>query len=121
MDAADNWLDFIAVALAAGAIIDVWNNGSIFATARAIVQAKQDVAKTGSITALWTELFTCPFCQSYHVPIYLYVLLLSADHIGGIVAIVARIIVYGWAATRIGNLLNGFLPKELQYERPTHL
>lgn len=118
---ADNWLDFIAVTLAAGAIIDVWNNGSIFATARAIVQAKQDVARNGSITALWTELLTCHFCQSYHVPIYLYVLLLSTDHFSGIVAGVARVVVYGLAATRLGNLINGFLPKELQYERPNHL
>lgn len=112
-----NVLDFIAVIFATGAIIDVWHNGSIFATARAIVQAKQDFAKDGSFTLLWTELLTCPFCKSYHIPIYLYLLLLSADHFGGIVASVTRVFVYGWAATRISNIIDGLLRKEMRYDR----
>lgn len=110
-------LDFVAVIFATGAIIDVWHNGSIFATARAIVQAKQDIAKDGSVTALWTELFTCPFCKSYHIPVYLYLLLLIADAFGGIVPGAVRVLVYGLAATRISNLIDGLLPKEMKYDR----
>ena len=112
-----NLLDFIAIIFATGAIIDVWHNGSIFATARAIVQAKQDVAKNGSFLLLWTELLTCPFCKSYHIPIYLYVALLSADWIGGIVAVGVRVVIYGLAATRISNIVDGLLPKEMRYDR----
>lgn len=110
-------LDFIAIVFATGAIIDVWHNGSIFATARAIVQAKQDFAKNGTFRALWTELLTCPFCKSYHIPIYLYALLLSGDYFGGIVATVVRVLIYGWAATRVSNIINGLLPKEMRYDR----
>lgn len=111
-----NALDFIAVILATGAIIEVWHKGSIFATARAIVQAKQDIARHGSFTALWTELFTCPFCKSYHVPVYLYLILLSADYFGGIVSGLVRVFIYGWAATRASNLLEAYLPKDARYE-----
>jgi hypothetical protein len=116
-EAVDSLVDFIAIVLATGAIIDVWHNGSIFATARAIVQAKQDVARDGSFALLWTELLTCPFCKSYHIPIYLYVILLSANWLGGIVASVAHILIYGLAATRASNLINSLLPKEWKYDR----
>lgn len=116
-NAVDRLVDFIAVILATGAIIEVWHKGTIFATLRATVQAKQDVAKLGSFTALWTELLTCPFCKSYHIPVYLYLGLLAADHTGGIVAGVVRAFIFGWAATRASNLIDGMLPKELRYER----
>jgi hypothetical protein len=112
-----NILDFIAVIFATGAIIDVWHNGSIFATARAIVQAKQDFAKDGSLTLLWTELLTCPFCKSYHIPVYLYAILVSGDYAGGFVSTVIRVFIYGWAATRVSNIINGLLPKEMRYDR----
>lgn len=112
-----NFLDFIAVIFATGAIIDVWHNGSIFATTRAIVQAKQDIAKHGSFRALWTELLTCPFCKSYHIPVYLYVALLAGDWFGGIVGSCVRVFIYGWAATRISNLIDGLVPKEIKYDR----
>lgn len=112
----DRFVDLIAVILATGAIIEVWHKGTIFATLRAIVQAKQDVAKHGSFTALWTELVTCPFCKSYHVPVYLYLLLLSADYCGGIVAGITRAFIFGWAATRASNLIEGFLPKSNRYD-----
>jgi hypothetical protein len=110
--------DFVAVVLATGAIIDVWHNGSIFAMWRAYVQAKNDAARHGSITGLWTELLICPFCKSYHIPIYLYAILLSADWIGSIVAVIARLIVYGLAATRLSNIIDGLLPARMRYDRP---
>jgi hypothetical protein len=111
------WLDLIAVTLATGAIIDVWHNGSVFATARAITQAKQDVAEHGTLTALWTELLMCPFCKSYHIPIYLFALLWTGQYVGGMLLACVQLVVYGLAATRLSNLLNGLLPRTLQYDR----
>lgn len=113
----DRLVDFIAIILATGAIIEVWHKGTIFATLRAHVQAKQDVAKLGSFTAFWTELLACPFCKSYHIPVYLYLVLLVADNANDIVTGVVRAFIFGWAATRASNLIEGALPKELKYER----
>lgn len=110
-------VDLLAVALASGAIIDVWHNGSIFATWRAIVQAKQDVAAPGTLQAWWTELLMCPFCQSYHVAFYLIVLLLAGKYLGGMFDLACHSVVYGLAATRLSNLVNGLLPEKLRYDR----
>jgi ABC-type spermidine/putrescine transport system permease subunit I len=74
-------LDLLAVTLATGAVIDVWHNGSIFATARAYVQAWNDSAKPESFRSLWTELLLCPFCKSYHIPVYLFVVLLLGNYL----------------------------------------
>jgi hypothetical protein len=110
-------LDFIAVALATGAIIDVWHNGSIFATARAYVQAFNDLAPYGSFKYLWTELLICPFCKSYHIPIYLFLSLLAVDYFGGMLAALVRVVVFGLAATRLSNLIDGLLPSRMRYDR----
>lgn len=114
-------LDFIALILATGAIIDVWHNGSIFATARAYVQAWNDAAPTGSAKRFWTELLLCPFCKSYHIPIYLLFGLLIGNLAGGLAKDLLRVIVYGLAATRASNLINGLLPARMQYDRPASL
>jgi len=112
-------LDLLAVTLATGAIIDVWHNGSIFATARAYVQAWNDIAKPESFRSLWTELLLCPFCKSYHVPVYLFVALLLGNYLGGLVKILVQVIVYGLAATRASNLIDSYLPARMRYDRPT--
>jgi hypothetical protein len=112
----DKLVDLIAVTLATGAIIEVWHKGSIFATARAYSQAIQDIAKHGSFRALWPELLNCPFCKSYHVPFYLFLALCLADYFGGIASVVVRAIVFGLAATRASNLIDGLLPTRMQYE-----
>jgi hypothetical protein len=111
-------LDFLVVVLATGAIIDVWHNGSIFALARAKIQAKNDVAPANSFTRLWTELLNCPFCKSYHIPVYLYAILLLADWFGSIVSVIARLVIYGLAATRLSNIIDGILPARMRYDRP---
>lgn len=110
-------LDFVAVALATGAIIDVWHNGSIFATARAYVQAVNDGAKYGSFRYLWTELLICPFCKSYHIPVYLFLGLLAGDYFGGMLSALIRVVVFGLAATRVSNLIDGLLPSRMRYDR----
>lgn len=111
-------LDLLAVTLATGAIIDVWHNGSIFAERRAYVQALNDVAKHGSVRWFFTELLLCPFCKSYHIPIYLFLALLAGNYAGGLVKNLIQVIVYGLAATRASNLLDGFLPARMRYDRP---
>lgn len=111
------WLDFACIALATGAVIDVWLNGSIFATWRATIQAKQDIASPGTFAAWWTELLTCYFCQSYHVPFYLLLILLAGNCFGGMFYFASQLIVYSLAATRLSNLVNGLLPEKLQYGR----
>lgn len=116
-----NWLDFVAVIFASGAVIEVWHKGSIFETARAYVQAWQDTAAPESFRGRLWELIMCPFCKSYHVPLYLLLLLLAADWAGSTMAAVARVLIYSLAATRIGNLIDGLLPPRMRYDPPHYL
>lgn len=110
-----NAFDFIAVIFAAGAVIEVWHKGSIFDTLRAYSQALQDVTPPDSLKGRALELLNCPFCKSYHAPIYLLLLLLAGDCFGGIIASIIRVVVYGLAATRIGNIIDGLLPARMRY------
>ncbi len=104
--------DVIVLALAAGAIIDVWHNGSIFETRIAVLQAKQDALEPGSWWNLWYELLLCPYCKSYHIPVYLGILLVASPWPGLI-----KILVYGLAATRLSNLIDQLLPARMRYKR----
>lgn len=108
-------LDFIAIIFAAAAIIEVWHKGSIFDTARAYAQAVQDITPPTTWKGRALELLMCPFCKSYHVPIYLGLTLLIGDYIGGVVPSLIRVVVYGLAATRIGNLIDGLVPNRMKY------
>jgi len=108
-------LDFISVVFASGAVIDVWHKGSIFAHARAYAQALQDATPHNTVKGWLLELLMCPFCKSYHIPIYLGLTLLAGDYIGGSVPAIVRVFVYGLAATRIGNLIDGFVPNRMKY------
>lgn len=110
-----SWLDFLAVVFAAGAIIEVWHKGSLFATARAYAQALHDVTPNGTAKGLLLELVNCPFCKSYHVPLYLFLMLLVGDWFGGILQILCRVVVYSLAATRLSNIVDTLLPKNSQY------
>lgn len=109
------WFDFIAVVLATGAIIEVWQKGSIFANQRAYIQAVQDSTDSETWKGRLLELLTCSFCESYHVPVYLFALLLAADYFSTTLGAVVRVLVYGWAATRASNLIDGLLPNRMRY------
>lgn len=109
-------IDFFTVVLASGAIIEVWHKGSIFALARAYVQAWHDGSKEGTIKALFCELLLCPFCKSYHVPFYLYLFLLLGDSFGGNVGVYVRLPLLALAATRLSNIINSLLPAESKYD-----
>lgn len=115
MDGKIHALDFVVIIFAAAAIIEVWHKGSIFQHARAYLQAVQDVTPAETLKGRVLELIMCPFCKSYHVPIYLGLLLLAADSVGGIIAALIRVVVYGLAATRIGNLIDGLVPNSMKY------
>lgn len=108
-------IDLIAVLLATGAIIDVWHKGSIFASKRAYIQAVQDNTDPDTLKGKLLELLTCPYCQSYHVPVYLFAILLATDAVSATLAAVVRVFVYGWAATRASNLIDGLLPNRMRY------
>jgi hypothetical protein len=110
-----HWLDFVAVVFATGAIIEVWQKGSLFANVRAYLNALQDVTPPETAKGRLLELLHCPFCQSYHVPVYLIGALFAADWLGGAWPYLVRLVVYGWAATRISNLIDGTLPNRLRY------
>jgi hypothetical protein len=110
--------DFLAVVFASGAIIEVWNKGSIFATTRAKLQAIQDVTEPETLKGRVLELLGCPFCQSYHVPFWLLVVLLASPLGGATIDAIVRLVVYGLAATRLVNLLDQFLPPHMRHKPP---
>jgi hypothetical protein len=112
-------LDFFAVILAAGAVIEVWNKGSIFSTLRAKLQATQDVTDPETLKGRALELLFCPFCQSYHVPFWLLVLLLAGSWAGATINVITHLVVYSLAATRLVNMLDGFLPPQMRHA-PSH-
>jgi hypothetical protein len=111
-------LDFVAVVFASGAIIEVWHKGSIFETARAYVQTWQDNTSPETLKGRLWELIMCPFCKSYHIPAYLFLLLLAGDWLGATMGALVRVGVYGLAATRIGNLIDGLVPARMKYDPP---
>lgn len=107
--------DFVIVVLAAGAIIEVWHKGSLFETPRAYLQALQDATPRETAKGRLLELVGCPFCKSYHVPFYLFLLLLLANWLGGMLPTAARFILASLAATRAGNVIDSLLPRRAQY------
>lgn len=113
-----NLFDFCAAVLATGAVIEVWHRGSIFAGLRAYAQALQDTTDPDTLKGKWLELVLCPFCKSYHVPFYLLGAILLGDACGATIGIVVRLVVYSLAATRLSNLLDGFLPPRMRYDPP---
>lgn len=110
--------DFFAVVFATGAVIEVWHRGSIFANLRAYAQALQDTTDPDTLKGKGLELLLCPFCKSYHVPFYLLAAILLGDWCGATIGTVVRLGVYALAATRLSNLLDGFLPARMRYEPP---
>jgi hypothetical protein len=110
-----SYFDFFAVVFAAGAVIEVWHKGSIFALMRAYTQALQDVTPHNTLKGYVLEWIGCPFCKSYHIPIYLFLLLLAGNWVGGILGGAIKLVIYGLAATRLGNIIDGLLPERMRY------
>lgn len=108
-------LEFIAIIFASGAVIEVWHKGTILAPLRARLQAIHDVTDNNSWRGRLLELTACPFCQSYHIPIYLMLGMWFSGYFGSTTKHVFEILVFGLAATRIGNIIDGLLPNSLRY------
>ena len=108
-------IDFAAVIFASGAVIDVWHKGSLFAELRARLQAIHDVTPNNSLKGRLLELAACPFCKRYHVPIYLIAGSLFARYLGSPFEEFAAVLIFGLAATRIGNIIDGLLPNRMRY------
>ncbi len=134
------WLDFFALALAASALVDVWRNGSIFATGRAVLEAKADeegwLAESESshsspglptpwywqrVPLFFAKMLNCHFCLSHHTPWILAVLFfLPALWLTGTWAWLLKLPVYSLAATRLGTIVNACVPEGAKYERDDH-
>lgn len=94
------WLQFLLLVLAVGHIIDVWFNGQIFSTARALLQPR-------------AYLFTCAYCLTVWVTAALMACAIFLPNNLGWYGIMTV------AAMRGSWLFNTFLPEELQYQPKT--
>ena len=111
-------IDVFAVVFASGAVIEAWNKGSIFSDTRARLQALQDVTDPESSRGRVFELLSCPFCQSYHVPFWLLVMLLAGNAAGATINLLATLVVYSLAATRLVGIVDGLLPPRMRHSPP---
>jgi hypothetical protein len=91
-------VDLTLLALACGATVDLWLNGSIFASWRARVEARGG----------WLgELLGCSFCLNYHVPLWTtWLLWLPATLLSWPWYLVPRAILIWLAAGRLAWLIN---------------
>jgi hypothetical protein len=102
--------DVLLLALAAGAIVDVWLNGSIFAGWRARVEAREG----------WlSELLGCSLCLNYQAALWLTLLfwvpvVAGAPHRAAVVLRTALVVL---AAGRLAWLLNAHLWQGAAYDR----
>jgi hypothetical protein len=131
-------LDFLVITLAASALVDVWRNGSIFALGRATMQAKEDDASGGwfessesedlltsglpwywrIVPVFFAKMLNCWFCLSHHTPWILAILFfLPALWLDGVWEWAFKLPVYSLAATRLGTIINAYVPLEAQYDR----
>lgn len=114
-------VDLFVVAMAANGLVDAWRNGSLFAGLRARIQVQQDSDDPESLRQWLWELLLCSFCHSYHVAVWLYVIITVGDVVtwtdAAPVGLFIRAVVTGVAAARLSLILNGLLPLRLRYER----
>lgn len=134
------WLDFVVLTLAGSALADVWFNGSIFAEWREFFRAKQHPEATTAddeipedaiieppswlmrladrfTGPLLADLLSCPYCFSYHTPVWCGLFFCAGFFLDGPWGHLAKMPCYCLAATRLGNILNASLPKTVQYGR----
>ena len=112
----------LVLPLAAGAVIDVWRNGSIFAELRARNEMRTAAFERGefSIRNFVAALLDCSFCMSFHVPLWFvvtrYLPAVLLEHSGWHRwAQVVLLPSYCLAATRVSWLVNGLVPDHLRY------
>lgn len=122
-------IDFIALVFAASTCVDTWFNGSIFDSWRAWFEASSDIAiSSDQVIPRWrldiramdlfSEMVTCKFCVSHHTPWLLAcAFFVPALFVSAPWDFIFKIPVYSLAATRIGNIINAFVPADVCYYR----
>jgi hypothetical protein len=109
MNGFDLLIDVILLALATGAVVDVWLNGSIFAGWRARIETWENT---------FSELMGCSLCLNYQVPIWLtlglWALPMGVPRWAGLIL---RILLVALAVGRMAWLLNAWLGHEHGYDR----
>jgi hypothetical protein len=97
------FFQFLILALAASAAVDLWFNGSILAGARARVEASE---------GLVAELLGCPFCLTH----WAAAAVLALFVLPGTYFPAFMWPAYALAAARLGWIVNGLLPARLRFE-----
>ncbi len=101
--------DLLVYALAAGAIVDLIQNGSLFARMRALLDLRG---------GYWHELVSCPFCFNHAAALALAVLLYTPSLTGPRwLGTFGHVVAFGFAAGRVARLLDGILPDGLKNDR----
>lgn len=106
-------LEFLAISLAAAAIVDAWRKGSIFAGPRAAVA---DIAANSPDAPAYYRLLDCWYCLSYWVPALLIAPLVLPGLIWPPLKPYLMLPAYGLAATRLLVLVNGLVPERMRHE-----
>lgn len=133
-------IDLIAIVLAAGAVIDIWRNGSLFEEARAYMEARADtdgdVLPAADDTRPYAEryphwvhlcnkclpdwivcLLNCSYCMGPHAAFWWLVYLVPSLWMAEPWAIVYKVPLYAFAAFRLGFIIDAKLPRRARYER----
>jgi hypothetical protein len=109
MTGTDLLIDVILLALAAGAAVDVWLNGSIFAGWRARAEAWENTL---------SELLGCSFCLNYQAPIWLTLGLWALPMaLKPWAALPLRVALVALAVGRLAWLIDSLLGPERGYDR----
>lgn len=112
-DGLDLLVTVLLLALATGAVVDVWLNGSIFASWRSRAEVWEN---------MFSELLGCSLCLNYQAPIWLTLGLWALPmSVPGWAAIILRGVLIALAAGRLAWLLNDvYLGPEHGYDRGSH-
>jgi len=105
----------VVYALAAGAAVDLWRNGSLFAPLRAR-------AESATLPGPLRELLGCDYCLTFQAALWLCLLFaLPAATASPGWAAALGVVPQFLAAGRLARLLDGLLPARLRHDRPPSL
>lgn len=110
-------VEFLALCLAAGAVVDVWFQGEIFSTFRgAVVSRVARAESTGHRPPLWASVLDCWFCMMHWVAGLLVLGLVLPGEIYQPARTLLWLPIYTLAAIRAASLLNMLLPEHMQHD-----
>ena len=113
MTGADLLFSIFPLALAIGAVVDVWRNGSIFAGWRARAETWENKV---------SELLGCSLCLTYQVAIWLTLgLWVLPMFVQQWLAVILRALLIALAAGRLSWVVHTQLGHEHDYDRGNHV